>query len=90
MTDTQTIIAAIAFGVIYALIVYIPLHGKHSGYTSLLVVVGVLVSLVISIAQIGLVNTLRVLVIFTCTGGPMIAGEAIRTKYDEFKRQRPH
>lgn len=90
MTDAQTILAAMIFGVVYALIVYIPLHGKHSGYTSLLVVVGVMVSLAISIAEIGLDHTLRVLMIFACTGGPMILGEAIRTKYDETKRQRPH
>lgn len=87
MTDTQTILAALAFGVVYALIVYIPLHGKHSGYTSLLVVVGVMVSLAISIAEIGLDHTLRVLMVFACTGGPMILGEAIRTKYDETKQK---
>ena len=90
MTDAQTILAALAFGVIYALIVYIPLHGKHGGYTSLLVVVGVMVSLAISIAEIGLENVLRVLMVFACTGGPVILGEAIRTKYDKTKRQRPH
>ena len=87
MTDAQTILAALAFGVIYALIVYIPLHGKHGGYTSLLVVVGVMVSLAISIAAIGLENVLRVLMVFACTGGPMILGEAIRTKYDETKQK---
>lgn len=84
------LIGAVIFGVAYAAIVYIPLHGKHSGYTSLLVVVGVMVSLAISIAEIGLDHTLRVLMVFACTGGPMILGEAIRTKYDENKRQRPH
>ena len=87
MTDAQTILAAMIFGVVYALIVYIPLHGKHSGYTSLLVVVGVMVSLAISIAAIGLENVLRVLMVFACTGGPMILGEAIRTKYDETKQK---
>lgn len=75
------------FGVIYALIVYIPLHGKHGGYTSLLVSFGVVATLAACILLIGLTDTLWVAAAFICAGVPMIAGEAIRSKYDELHRE---
>ena len=81
------LIGAVIFGVAYAAIVYIPLYGKHAGYTSLLVTFGVGVTLAVSTFLIGLVPVLWVIAAFVCTGAPMIAGEAIRTKYDEFKHR---
>ena len=82
------LIGAVIFGVAYAAIVYIPLYGKHAGYTSLLVTFGVGVTLAVSTFLIGLVPVLWVIAAFVCTGAPMIAGEAIRTKYDEFAHRR--
>ena len=82
------LIGAVIFGVSYAAIVYIPLYGKHAGYTSLLVAFGVGVTLAVSTFLIGLVPVLWVIAAFVCTGAPMIAGEAIRTKYDEFTNRR--
>ena len=83
-----TLIGALAFGILYAVVVYIPLHGKHGGYTSLLVVFGVVVTLATCIPLIGLVNVLWVIAAFVCTGAPMIAGEAIRAKVEEFHRNK--
>ena len=81
------LIGALIFGIVYAVAVYIPLYGKHGGYTSLLVAFGVAVTLAACIPMIGLVNVLYVVAAFIATGTPMIAGEAIRTKYDEFKHR---
>ena len=84
------LIGALTFGILYAAAVYVPLYGKRGGYTSLLVAFGVAVTLAACIPMIGLVNVLYVIAAFVASGVPMIAGEAIRTKYDENKRQRPH
>lgn len=81
------LIGALGFGIVYAVAVYIPLYGKHGGYTSLLVAFGTAVTLAACIPMIGLVNVLYVVAAFIATGTPMIAGEAIRTKYDEFKHR---
>lgn len=78
-------IGALAFGVGYALVVYGPLRGKHGGYTSLLVVVGVMGTLAFVGMNWGWAWSLRVGLMFMATGGPMVAGEAIVTKYEQLK-----
>jgi hypothetical protein len=79
---------AVLFGVVYALLVYIPLHGKHAGYTSLLVVGGVLGTLAFVGAVYGVDVALGVGLLFCCTGGPMIVGEAVKTKWLELQAGR--
>ena len=81
-------IGAVMFGVLYALVVFIPLHGKHEGYTSLLVVGGVMGTLVFVGLVYGFEIALGVGLIFVGTGGPMVAGEAIKTKYEELREAR--
>lgn len=76
----------LAFGILYAVVVYIPLYGKHNGYTSLMVAFGVTVTLAACIPLIGFENVLKVMAAFIAAGVPMIAGEAIRTKYDELHK----
>ena len=83
MGEVAVWVGALAFGVGYAALVYVPLHGKHGGYTSLLVVLGVMGTLAFVGMNWGWVWSLRVGLMFVMTGGPMVAGEAIRTKYDE-------
>lgn len=82
-------IGAFLFGVLYALAVYIPLHGRHGGYTSLLVVGGVIGTLVFLglMYEDGFLWAERVGKVFILTGAPMIVGEAVRTKVEELKRR---
>jgi len=82
-------IGALLFGIAYALLVYMPLHGKHGGYTSLLVVGGVMGTLAFLglMYEDGFLWAERVGKVFILTGAPMIAGEAVRTKLDELKKR---
>lgn len=70
-------IIALLFGVLYAIFIY---YSKDlmEGYASLAVVLGVLITLALSIPLAGLVPVLLVGVVFICTGTPMIVGEIIQ------------
>lgn len=78
-------IGAALFGLLYAMIVYVPLHGKHGGYTSLLVVVGVMGTLFFFGLAYGFEWALKIGLFFVATGGPMVLGEAVKTKWEDWK-----
>jgi len=59
-------------------------HGQH-GYTSLLVVLGVFVTLVALSTRIGAINTLKIAAGFVASGLPMILGDTNR--YLEYKKE---
>ena len=59
-------------------------HGEH-GYTSLLVVFGVFITLVTLSTRIGVINTLKIAAGFVASGLPMILGDA--TRYLEYKQE---
>ncbi len=82
-------VGALLFGIVYALVVYVPLHKKHGGYTSLLVVGGVMGTLAFLglMYEDGFLWAERVGKVFILTGAPMIAGEAVRTKVEELKKR---
>lgn len=71
------LIGLFLFGVIYALIVYY-LGNKHFGYTSLLVALGVAVTVSSTYPLIGWPNVFWVFLAFIASGVPMIAGDAIK------------
>lgn len=66
------------FGVAFNTLVN-SLKGKHEGYTSYLVAIGVFVTLCL-VAVVAWQAAVIVLCAFTASGLPMIFGEAIRTK----------
>ena len=59
-------------------------HGQH-GYTSLLVVLGVFVTLAALSTRIGAINTLKIAAGFVASGLPMILGDTSR--YLEYKQE---
>ncbi|MEZ4683702.1 MAG: hypothetical protein R2932_56780 [Caldilineaceae bacterium] len=59
-------------------------HGQH-GYTSLLVVFGVFVTLAMLSTRIGAINTLKIAAGFVASGLPMILGDTNR--YLEYKQE---
>ncbi len=59
-------------------------HGQH-GYTSLLVVFGVFVTLAALSTRIGAINTLKIAAGFVASGLPMILGDTSR--YLEYKQE---
>ncbi|HRW10069.1 MAG TPA: hypothetical protein P5121_33430 [Caldilineaceae bacterium] len=59
-------------------------HGQH-GYTSLLVVFGVFVTLAALSTRIGAINTLKIAAGFVASGLPMILGDTNR--YLEYKQE---
>jgi uncharacterized membrane protein len=71
------IIGLFLFGVIYAIIVYF-MNGKHEGYTALLVVVGVAVTVAASGPVIGWDVVIYLALAFAASGVPMIVGDVIR------------
>lgn len=81
-TNWQTLalagMALILFGFFYNQVVD-RLGEKQEGYTSLLVVCGVIVNLIALAAVYGLGAALVSALFFTCSGGPMIAGEVMRS-----------
>lgn len=78
-------IGAVLFGILYALLVYVPLHGKHAGYTSWLVAIGSAVTLFFFGLAYGWVWSVRAAAFFIATGVPMMLGEAVKAKVDEWK-----
>lgn len=78
-------IGAQLFGILFAALVYGPLRGKHGGYTSLLVVAGVAGTLIFVGLLAGWVAALISAGTFVLTGWPMIAGEAVVTKVEEYR-----
>lgn len=72
---------ALLFGILYAIIIY---HSKEriEGYTSLAVVAGVLITLALAAFIVPLPYILLVLLLFVCTGTPMIVGEIIEASND--------
>ena len=68
-------IIAILFGIIYAIIIgWLKQKELLEGYTAIAVIVGVLITLILASFIIGLESTLFVLLIFACTGAPMVMG----------------
>lgn len=53
-------------------------RGWSEGYTAMLVVVGVSITVIGSIAMIGMTNALYMLAAFVASGLPMIAGDVLR------------
>ena len=78
-------IGALMFGVLYALAVFIPLHGKHAGYTSWLVAIGSGAAIFFFGLAYGFDWAVRVLAFFMLAGVPMMLGEAIKSKVDELR-----
>lgn len=76
----------VGFGVFYNRIVAYTnrKYGQH-GYTSLLVVFGVFVTLAALSVRIGAINTLRITAGFVASGLPMILGDTSR--YLEYKQE---
>lgn len=80
------ILAAVLFGLAYnALVAWLERTGRDEGYTALLVVAGVGVTLGLSAFLIGLYPVLVVLAVFACTGTPMTIGSIYR--HMEARRQ---
>lgn len=78
--------AGLLFGIAYnALVAWLNRTGRGEGYTSFLVVGGVLVTIALSSLLIGLAHTLIIILIFICTGLPMIIGDVYR--YTEARRR---
>jgi hypothetical protein len=72
-------IALAIFGFVYnAGIAYLEKHGYDEGYTALLVVVGVVVTLFAAIPVIGSGNIITLGALFAASGGPMIIGSLYR------------
>lgn len=81
------LVAALAFGVAYNQITaWLDATGRADGYTSLLVVGGVLGTLVLASFVIGLQPALWVLLFFALSGLPMMLGDIWRHT-DERQRQ---
>lgn len=81
-------IGAALFGILYAALVYVPLHGKHAGYTSWLVAIGSAVTLFFFGMAYGFEWALRAGGFFIMAGVPMMLGEAVKAKVDEWKAGR--
>lgn len=70
------LVAGVAFGTLYALLVnHLSRSGRLEGFTSLAVVAGVLVTVGLAAIVIGWLPTLFVLLVFVATGTPMIIGD---------------
>lgn len=73
------IVLACAFGLLYNQFVnWCEQRGYSDGYTGLLVVLGVLVTLALAVPFVGLAVVLVVFTLFCCTGAPMVAGDVWR------------
>lgn len=72
------LIGLFLFGVIFAVVVY-QMGDKHRGYTSLLVAVGVAVTVASSFQIIGWSDVFWIFLAFVATGGPMIAGDIYKS-----------
>lgn len=78
------IITSILFGIIYALSIYqLKKHNRLEGYTAFAVVIGVLITIALSAFIIGIANALYVILVFICTGTPMIIGDIIAHQEEE-------
>lgn len=71
------LIGLLLFGITFAVIVY-RLDGRHHGYTALLVVIGVGVTVVASGFVIGWQPVIFLFLAFAASGAPMIAGDIYR------------
>lgn len=66
---------ALAFGIIYErLIAYLEASGRARGYTALMVIGGVFVSLALAAFLVGLQAFLLTLIVFSLTGSPVALG----------------
>jgi hypothetical protein len=79
------LIGLFLFGVLYALAVY-KMGDCHRGYTSLLVVIGVAVTVASSFQIIGWNDVLWIFLAFVATGTPMIAGDIFKALRERQKR----
>lgn len=78
--------ASLLFGIAYNWFVsWLNSSGRGEGYTSFLVVGGVLITLALASFLIGSHNALLVLAVFACTGLPMVIGDVYR--YTEARRE---
>jgi Sec-independent protein translocase protein TatA len=74
------VLALLLFGYLYNLLVErLEQIGYNRGYTAFLVVVGTTVTLIASIAVIGLESVLKLMVLFAASGLPMIVGDMMRS-----------
>lgn len=80
------LIGLFLFGVLYALAVY-RMGDKAKGYTSLLVVVGVIVTIATSGLVIGWYNVMWLGIAFAAAGIPMIVGDAIKAINERAARE---
>ena len=72
------VIGLFVFGIIFAYIVY-RMDGRHEGYTSLLVVIGVVATVGSVGPTIGWPNVCILAAAFAASGAPMIVGDVIRS-----------
>ncbi|MCL4867827.1 MAG: hypothetical protein KJ063_02565 [Anaerolineae bacterium] len=73
------LVVAFVFGIAYnGFVAWLEKSGRDDGYTAFLVVGGVLTTLALAIPLIGLQPVLVVLLLFGCTGLPMIIGSVYR------------
>jgi len=75
------LIGLLLFGILFNLLVAW-LGNRKNGYTAMLVVVGVAVTIACSIPVIGLENALFLGLAFACSGLPMILGDIWRSIRD--------
>ena len=71
------LIGLLLFGITFAVIVY-RLDDRHHGYTALLVVIGVGITVVASGFVIGWQSVIYLFLAFAASGVPMIAGDIYR------------
>lgn len=81
-------LAAASFGVLYALLVArLQRAGLTEGYTSFLVVLGVLATLAAAIPLVGIVPVLIIIWLFVCSGVPMIIGDVLKYTRERKEQQ---
>jgi len=81
---TRNYLALVIFGMAYnRLAAYLGRRYGDHGYTAWLVVVGVAVTILGALPQIGLRAGLHLLLAFIASGTPMIAGDVLRHLQDE-------
>lgn len=74
------------FGLAYnGFVAWLERTGRDEGYTAFLVVGGVLATIALATPLIGVQSVLVVLLLFICTGSPMIVGSVYR--HTEARRQ---
>jgi predicted tellurium resistance membrane protein TerC len=73
-------VGLVIFGIGYnAVVAWVNRHPSgHEGYTALLVVIGVAITVLATTPLIGIESLLVLIIAFCCSGAPMIAGDVIR------------